>query len=183
MKIPVAKGKLLVALPTLLDPNFRQSVVLVCEHGPEGTLGLVINRPTELELGSLLEEYPDLNAAGRVYAGGPVGKNILLVLRRGPNSPVGQRILQDVFLGKDLEPLKDPNALNENEEFRCFTGYAGWTLNQLNNEIESGAWHILDADSSLVFDADPAVLWQEMIRRIGKEWMMYADMPPDPSLN
>ena len=183
MKLPLTKGKLLIALPTLLDPNFRQSVVLVCEHGPEGTLGLVINRPTELELGNLLEEYPDFNASGRLFAGGPVGKNTLLILRRGEDAEIGQRILQDVFLGKDLEPLKDPGALNDHEDFRCYTGYAGWTPEQLNDEIESGAWHILDADSSLIFDADPSVLWQEMIRRIGKEWVMYADMPPDPSLN
>ena len=171
-------------MPTLLDPNFRRSVVLLCEHSPEGSLGLVINRPTEVEVSTILNDYPVLTRTGKLYEGGPVAKNTILVLCRGRNGEEDHRALQDVFLAKDFEPFKSPGLLNdENGEVRCYVGYAGWSPGQLEMEVNAGAWHLLEGDSTLVFDADPSALWPEMMRRIGGEWAKYAEMPTDPSLN
>src|SRR5215471_2635820 len=98
----IAKGKFLIAMPVLNDPNFRQTVVLLCEHGPEGSLGLVVNRPTDLEVSNLLEDFPDLSAAslsagrtdfegaGRLHTGGPVNQNGMLILCRRENEPQSQ---------------------------------------------------------------------------------------------
>lgn len=180
---PWAKGKLLVAMPTLLDPNFRQTVVLVCEHGPDGALGLVINRPTEVEVSTLIDDVPALAGAERVFVGGPVAKNGMLVLCRGAAPADNHAILDDVFLAQDLAVLRRPELLGPNGEFRCFLGYSGWAPGQLESELASGAWRVLDADASLVFDAAPKALWPEMMLRLGREWAMYASMPTDPSLN
>ena len=179
-----ARGHLLVALPTLLDPNFRRTVVLICEHGPEGSMGLVVNRPLEVEVSQLvLEEFPILTGTGKLFSGGPVGKDSLVILRRGPGAPEGHPILHDVHLAQDFELFRDAESLGEDEDIRCFSGYAGWGADQLETELKSGAWELLDGDSTLVFDADPTVLWNEMIRRIGGPWSVYADMAPDPSMN
>jgi len=184
MKKNPARGQLLIALPTLLDPNFWQTVVLICEHGPEGSMGLVVNRPLEVEVSQLaLEEYPILTEAGKLSAGGPVGRDSLLILRRGSNLSEGHQIFHDVFLAQDFESFRNAGLLKEDEDIRCFSGYAGWIGGQLEQEIQSRAWELLDGDSTLVFDADPKVLWSEMIRRIGGEWARYADMSPDPSMN
>lgn len=179
----ISKGKILIAMPVLLDPNFRQTVVLLWDHGPEGSMGLVVNRPTELEVSTVINDFPMLADAGRLYAGGPVARNALLVLCRGKAIDEGQGILKDVFLAKDLEVLKTSGLWKSDEEIRCYLGYAGWAPGQLEAEVQSGAWRLIPGDSRLIFETDPAILWQEMIRRMGGPWTVYASMPPDPSMN
>lgn len=179
----IEKGKILVAMPILVDPNFRQSMVLLCEHGPDGSLGLVINRPTEVDASTFVSEMPALAGAGRVYAGGPVGKNALLILCHGHETLEDRSILENVFLAKDLEMLKITGQIGPEGRVRCYLGYAGWAPGQLEAEITAGAWRLIPGDSSLIFDASPATLWQEMMAQIGGEWSIYATMPPDPSLN
>jgi putative transcriptional regulator len=179
----IVKGQLLIAMPMLIDPNFRQTIVLLCEHGPDGSLGLVINRPTDVEVSTLVQDFPDLYNTDKVYAGGPVGRNTMLVLCHG-NEPSEERgILEDVFLAKNLEMLKYPGHLGPEGRIRCYIGYAGWAPGQLEAEINAGAWHLMHGDSDLIFDANPATLWPEMMARIGGECAIYATMPPDPSLN
>jgi putative transcriptional regulator len=179
----IGKGKLLIATPMLVDPNFRQTIVLLCEHGPDGSLGLVVNRPTDVEVSTLVHDFPDLANSGQVYSGGPVGQNAMLVLCRG-NEPSEERgILEDVFLAKDLEMLKFPEYLGPEGKIRCYLGYAGWAPGQLEAEVNAGAWHLIPGDPELIFDANPATLWQEMMARIGGECAIYANMPPDPSVN
>ena len=183
MDLEIAKGKLLIAMPMLIDPNFRQTVILLCEHGPDGSLGLVVNRPTDVEVSTLVQDFPDLASAEWVYAGGPVGRNAMLVLCRGNDTPEEPGILKDVFLAKDLEMLKFQGQLGLEGRIRCYVGYAGWAPGQLEAEVNAGAWHLIPGDSSLIFDANPATLWQEMMARIGGECAIYATMPPDPSVN
>ncbi len=179
----IEKGKLLIAMPMLVDPNFRQTVVLLCEHGPNGSLGLVINRPTEVDASTFVDELPDLEGAGQIFAGGPVGKDAMLILCHGHETLEDQSILKNVFLVKDLEMLKLTGQIGPEGRIRCFLGYAGWASGQLEAEITAGAWRMIPGDSGLIFDANPAVLWQEMMTQIGGEWSIYATMPPDPSLN
>lgn len=178
-----SKGKLLVAMPSLLDPHFRRTVVLLCEQGPEGALGLVINRPTEVEVSTLISDLPGLAPSERVYAGGPVGKNGMLILCRGAAGPSSHEVLDDIFLAKDMEILKTPEALGPKGELRCYVGYAGWSPGQLETEIESGAWRVEEGYADLIFDAEPSLLWPQMIRRIGKEWAVYTTLPADPKMN
>ncbi len=179
----IEKGKLLVALPTLRDTNFWQTVVLLCEHSPEGSMGLVVNRPTEVDVSTLLNDHPYLAGAGQVYAGGPVQKNAMLILCRSSEPPEDAAILENIFLARDLEMFKNPDLLGPDGKIRCYVGYAGWGQGQLEAELKAGAWQLLPGDAGLIFDADFATLWQKMMQRIGGEWAIYASMPPDPSLN
>ncbi|MGH7274455.1 MAG: YqgE/AlgH family protein [Nitrospiria bacterium] len=179
----ITKGKFLIALPTLQDQNFRQAIILLCEHGPDGSLGLVVNRPTNVEVSTLIEDLPELDAAGQVYAGGPVGKNGMLILCRGDATFEDRAILEDVFLAHDIDVLKIPWLRGRAGEIRCYVGYAGWAAGQLEAEVNAGAWRVLEGDSKLIFDANLAILWQEMMLQIGGECAIYASMPPDLSLN
>ena len=179
----IATGSILIAMPMLQDPNFRQTVVLICEHSEEGSLGLVMNRPTEVEVSALLTDLPDLLGAKQVYTGGPVAKDGMLILCQSHYTVEGHPILNDIFLAKDIEVLKNPDALGPGSRTRCYLGYAGWAEGQLEAELKSGAWRLIPGDPSLVFEADTASIWQDMMRKMGGEWTVYATMPPDPSLN
>ena len=143
----------------------------------------MVNRPTNVDVSTLIEDLPELAPAGQVYVGGPVGKNGMLILCRGDANSEDRGILEDVFFAKDLDVLKIPWARERAGEIRCYVGYAGWAAGQLEAEVNAGAWRIFPGDSQLIFDANPAILWQEMMVRIGGEWTIYASMPPDPGLN
>ncbi|MFQ5543139.1 MAG: YqgE/AlgH family protein [Nitrospiria bacterium] len=183
LECEISKGKLLVAMPKLEDPNFRQTVILVCEYGPQGALGVVLNRPTELAASMLIDGFQGIVGAERVYAGGPVARNGMLILCRGDGMGDGHNIFDGVFVPRDLEKLKSTEPLSHYEEVRCYLGYAGWSPGQLEAELSEGAWKVLPSDSTLIFDAEPTVLWSQMMRRLGKQWAFYASMPPDPSMN
>jgi putative transcriptional regulator len=182
------KGRLLVAMPTLSDPNFWQAVVLICTYGPEGALGVVLNRPTEIAVSALIHDFQSLAGEERIYEGGPVAKNGMLVLCRG-EAVDGATIVEDISLAKDLNSLKASAAQMQldftkaSSEIRCYLGYAGWTAGQLEEEIKTGAWKTVQADATLIFDADATILWPQMMRRLGPEWAFYATMPLNPNMN
>lgn len=167
----VEKGVLLVASPTLDDPNFRQSVVLVVEHGPEGTLGLILNRSTNVLLSELLPAFTVLKGTSyRLFAGGPVEPNRLLLLFRLKEPPSDARSVFDgVYFGfgstlKVLERII--TQANPTETFRAFAGFASWAPGQLAHEMLQGAWAILPPDSIGIFDKDPATLWLDCLSRL-----------------
>lgn len=186
MNTPLAKGVFLIATPALRDPNFRQTVILLCEHGPEGALGVVVNRPTEMNIAEVLPQVPVLEGQGhRVYAGGPVQKNSLLVLYRlNEEIEDTHAVLEGVYLGGNMDTLERILEVpGEEESFRAYMGYSGWGPGQLETEMESGSWLTMPARSHLVFDEDSQALWGEVIRSFGDEYKLYAHMPIDPNLN
>lgn len=184
MSQDIHKGKILVAMPKLHDPNFRQTVVVICEHGPEGSLGLVLNRPTHMDATTLFSDFSaTAHPIQQVYYGGPVAKEGMLVLCHGQNITEGHSVLNNVFLAKDLEILKIPGFLGPKGKIRCFLGYAGWSPGQLEAELHTGAWHLKPANPHIIFDQEPDTVWQRMMRGMGKEWEIYSTMPADPHLN
>jgi putative transcriptional regulator len=182
MSQKIKKGTILIAMPLLNDPNFCQTVVLICNDGPDGVLGVVLNRPTEVAVSTLIHDFPNLSGTERLYEGGPLSKNGMLVLCRG-NESEENYIVEDISLAKDLESLQQINFKNLSAEIRCYLGYAGWKPGQLEAEIKTGAWKTIPADATLVFDADSTILWPQLMRRLGKQWAFYATMPANPSLN
>jgi putative transcriptional regulator len=184
-------GELLVATPLLGDPNFRRTVVLVVEHEPgEGTLGVVLNRPTEVSVGQVLEPWTDLaTGPSVVFTGGPVAPTsaLALALAIGDAEPLGWRGL-DGAPGMSRIGLVDLEAppqviAAEITSLRVFAGYAGWGSGQLQSEIEEGAWYVLPGEPADPFMADPARLWQAVLRRQGGELALVATYPDDPRLN
>jgi putative transcriptional regulator len=165
----VGKGVLLVASPSLEDPNFHQAVVLVVEHGPGGTVGLILNRSTNILLSKALPDIPALKGTSyRLFAGGPVEPHRLLLLFRLKEAPADARSVFDgVYLGRTPRALE--NIITQGkptETFRAFAGFAAWAPRQLEAEMRLGAWAILPPDSVGIFDKDPDVLWSDCISRL-----------------
>jgi putative transcriptional regulator len=167
--LSVGKGVLLVASPSLEDPNFRQAVVLVVEHGPEGTVGLILNRSTNVLLSKALPDITVLKGTSyRLFAGGPVEPTRFLLLFRLKEPPADARLVFDgVYLGRTPKALERIIAqAKPNETFRAFAGFSTWVPRQLEAEMRLGAWAILPPDSVGIFDKDPATLWQDCLSRL-----------------
>jgi putative transcriptional regulator len=165
----VAKGVLLVASPSLDDPNFRKTVILVVEHGTNGTLGLILNRSTPILLSDALPELTVLNGTShRLFAGGPVEPTRLLMLYRLKDPPSDARSVFDgVYIGSTPGLLERViTQAKPTETFRAFAGYAGWAPGQLGFEMRQGAWAVLSPDALNIFDKDPATLWSDCISKL-----------------
>ena len=184
-------GRLLVATPLLGDPNFRRAVVLVVEHEvTEGTLGVVLNRPTKIPVGQVLEQWTELATDPSVlFRGGPVAQNsaIALALVPGTEEPLGWRALDGApalarlgLLDLDAPPRLLAPAI---QSLRVYAGYAGWSPGQLEAEIDEGAWFVLPAEPGDVFAAEPERLWRTVLRRQQGELAFLATYPDDPGLN
>ena len=186
MKTPLGKGIFLVANPSLRDHNFRQTVILLCEHGEEGALGVVVNRPTKINITEVLPQIPILEGQKHmVFSGGPVQRNHLLILYRTPEEPENtHHVFNGVYLGGNMTALEEivKNPFSP-DNFRAFMGYSGWAPGQLENEMESGSWLTLPADSSFMFDWDHTRVWTDILQSLGTQYQIYRDMPIDPQMN
>ncbi len=184
-------GRLLVATPLLGDPNFRRAVVLIVEHeAVEGTLGVVLNRPTKVGVGQVLEQWTELaTRPSVVFRGGPVAPNsaLALALVPGKDEPLGWRALDGApalarlgLLDLDAPPRLLAPAI---QSLRVYAGYAGWSPGQLQAEIDEGAWYVMGAEPGDVFAAEPEQLWRTVLRRQEGELAFLATYPDDPGLN
>lgn len=182
MKHAVGAGSFLIASPTLRDPNFARTVVLLCEHGESGSMGIVINRPSDLTLGDVIEGLEDAPAAP-LFVGGPVQPNAVLVLHRGAQVPESRALAADIAIGGEeselLALLRTPLAAT----LRVYTGYAGWGAGQLEGELAEGSWLTCAARASLVFDCDPNEVWRAAVRALGPEFAYLIALPLDPRVN
>lgn len=174
------RGRLLVATPDLRDPNFSRAVVLMLEHGDEGALGVVLNRPVEVRVADVLADWADHAAApGCLFLGGPVSPNAVIGLGRG-SGPAFEELFGGLgTLDLDLHPAQVP----ELEELRIFIGYSGWSPGQLELELSAGGWLVLDRTDEDAFSPDPSGLWPRVLRRQGGRTAMFALAPEDPSTN
>jgi putative transcriptional regulator len=179
-------GRLLVAAPQLIDPNFARTVVLVCRHDDEdGALGLILNRPTDIAVGDHLPGWVEVVSRPEVvHLGGPVQPEVAIGLGRcRPGfEPPGWTMVAGRLGMVDLSgsPAEATAAL---EALRVFAGYAGWSAGQLDFEASSGDWFSVPPGPDDVFPARAEQLWREVLRRQPSELALYADFPPDPSLN
>lgn len=160
-------GLFLYASPELPDPNFAEAVVLLVEHGPGGSLGVVVNRPTSVPLRELLGGVPGREAGEmRFRWGGPVEPRTILALVRGSwTSGSARPVLPDVYLTSDLGEVRAVLAGRDPALRLCvFAGYAGWGAGQLAAEVRAGAWVIDRADAASIFQSDTSNLWQRVHR-------------------
>jgi len=177
------KGRLLVATPPLVDPNFDRTVVLMIEHNDEGAFGLVLNRPSTTQVASVLPEWAlRVQWPTVVFSGGPVQTDAVIALAR---RPVGDNEGFVHVLG-DLGTVdlgRQPDEVGDLEALRVFVGYAGWGHGQLDGEIAQNAWIVVDAEPADAFSAEPTRLWRHVLGRqpgpLG--WMRH--YPDDVELN
>ncbi|MCZ7414505.1 MULTISPECIES: YqgE/AlgH family protein [unclassified Streptomyces] len=178
-------GRLLVATPALTDPNFERAVVLLLDHDADGSLGVVLNRPTPVDVGEILEPWAGLaGAPGVVFQGGPVSLDAALgvALIPGGEGPLGWRRVHGAIGLVDLDA--PPEVLAAELGFlRIFAGYAGWGAGQLEQELEEGAWYVVDSEPGDVSSPDPEGLWRAVLRRQRGVLALVATYPDDPSLN
>ena len=170
----LAQGKFLVAGRQLMDPNFRETVVLLIRYGPDGAIGLVINRPLELKLSTVLPDIKELERSKEtLYLGGPVEPARVMLLVRSAKPPIASMpVFDDVYLSSSQKVLQDLiKKPAEEERFRIYAGYAGWAPNQLESEFDRGHWHVLKADAETLFDKKSSEIWQELIQRISVKWV------------
>jgi len=180
------QGKLLVAAPSLMDPNFARTVVLLLAHGDHGALGLVLDRPTVTAVSSPLPEWDELaSAPAVVFVGGPVSEGTICLARVKSEVSVpssGYLPLQGALGTVDLE--SDPAFVAPwIERLRIFAGYAGWGAGQLETEMEAGAWWVVEASDEDIFSPEPSSLWKNVLRRQGGLLALASAYPADPSLN
>lgn len=184
-------GSLLIAAPTLSDPHFARTIVLLLDAGHDGALGVVLNRPSDVGVDSVLRDWADVVTGPDVlFQGGPVETDSALAVAViegaddvGPDDePVGWR---RVFAGVGLVDLDAPVELLSDalSGLRIFAGYAGWSAGQLEGEIAEGAWYVVPAEEQDAFRPDPAGLWARVLRRQGGQLAMLATMPAEPSQN
>jgi putative transcriptional regulator len=163
-------GKLLVALPVLVEDPFRRTVILLLDHDDGGALGLVINRPTDVPLAEALPRWGDrVVEPAVVFRGGPVEQQMAIALGRDGN------VVARVDL--DSDPLLTPG------DIRVFAGYAGWSAGQLDDELVRGAWAVVDSEPGDAFRADADELWHRVLDRQPEPLRRLALLPEDLSVN
>ncbi|MDM4722635.1 YqgE/AlgH family protein [Micromonospora sp. WMMA1363] len=179
-------GRLLVATPTLKDPNFDRTVVLLVAHEPGGALGVVLNRATEVPVADVLGDWAELARHPAVlFEGGPVQPDSAICLAR-MRQPVDRvkgfhqvsGAVGTLDLSVDLERVRESVG-----GIRVFAGYSGWGSGQLEQEIEEGSWFLLDALPGDAFVDRPDDLWPMVLRRQGGMLAAVAHFPPDVALN
>lgn len=169
-----AKGRLLVASRSLGDSNFAETVILLLNYDARGgAMGVVINRGTKVRLATVLPQVEELRARpDRVFLGGPVGGNLMLLLIRSPQHPKpSQRVFGDVYASGSVAVLR--GAIGEKAKsgrLRAYAGYAGWGGGQLEHEIDRGDWHVTAADTATIFDTPTEEIWPKLIERFSGEW-------------
>jgi putative transcriptional regulator len=177
------QGKLLIAAPTLLDPNFTRTVVLIAAHSDEGALGLVLNRPLETPLADLapiLEQIADPGAV--LHQGGPVAPESAVLLAEFEDpSLAALLIFGDIGLPSSKCELADLET--GVRRARVFAGHSGWGPGQLDQELEQEAWFVGQLAPDELWLTDSTSLWAKALVRKGGGYALLARMPEDPSVN
>lgn len=162
------QGVFLVAVPQLLDPHFRRTVVLLIAYDKQGAAGVIINRPTDVPLEQALPNLKGIEAlSSSLFFGGPVSQNHLTVLLRSDKSLDGaHKVFDNVYVTekKDhlAEILRNPNP---GKNLRIYSGYSGWGPGQLDQEVGRGDWIIITADQDIIFSEEPSKIWPELLKK------------------
>lgn len=171
--IEVTSPLLLLSMPQMLDPNFAQAVVLLCDFTDEGAFGLVVNRQMSEPARALIKTEPliSVNPDLRLFVGGPVEPQRTSVLMSEAQGPEDEQreicpgVLLSVSHQLTLDLLQSPPT----DRARVLVGYSGWGPGQLDKELVASAWLTTDVDPGLVFGVPPEAMWEAAIRRLGAD--------------
>jgi putative transcriptional regulator len=162
----LANGRFLIATREVAGPFFAESVVLLIEYGPAGAVGIIVNRPTSVDLEQLLPDQEALRGRPvRVFLGGPVAMDTsLLLLLRSESAPADARpVVGDLHLIESLESLRGALSGKAATAVHAYLGYAGWGARQLDREVERGDWYVAHARPDLVFADKSSEIWRDLI--------------------
>lgn len=176
-------GRLLVATPLLNDPNFTRTVVYLLEHNEDGTLGVIVNRPSRTPVGQVLPQWHDVvTGPSVVFGGGPVQPDGALCLGLATTDGPGIKRVLDTVATVDLDGDVATIA-SVASRFRVFAGHSGWGAGQLEDELAEGAWWVLEGSPDDLFSLEPRPLWQRVLRRQRPPLNLLSTYPLDPALN
>lgn len=177
------QGRILISEPLLSDSYFKRSVVLLAEYSGEGAVGFVLNKPVEVPLNDVLDDFPAFEAD--VYIGGPVAKDTIHFLHTlGEMIPDAMKIKDNIYWGGDFDALKELIGLGvvKPDQVRFFLGYSGWSPNQLEEEIENSAWVVSEMESQRIMLADERI-WKQTLDELGKKFKVWSNTPENPAMN
>jgi putative transcriptional regulator len=178
-------GNLLLSQPFMLDPNFKRSVVLLCEHeNDKGSLGFILNKPLHMEIQELIADFPEIGSA--VYFGGPVATDTIHYIHdKGELLEDSVEVSKGIYWGGDFEKLKFliENKLILESNIQFFVGYSGWSEEQLLGELSSGSWVAAKMDSNYLFHKDENILWKKVMENKGDAYGVIGQMSDGHRLN
>lgn len=180
----IKRGDLLISQPFMKDLNFGRAVVFICEHTDEGSFGFVLNKISPLKFDEVMEIEKPYDK--ELFIGGPVEQNTLHFLHRIPDKIAGQEVKNGIYWSGDYEALLtliDEESLDK-EDIMFFLGYSGWSVGQLEKELETGSWMIYKGTSLQdIFNNDKNDFWAQLLKKMGGKYGVFANYPEDPSLN
>lgn len=176
------RGKLLIASPALIDPNFDRTVVLMTEHSEEGAMGIVLNRPAEAPAGELLPALEEIAGSDPLFIGGPVQPEAVVLLAEFSDPRAAAWIVvADVGLASAQTDIGDLAPAVRRGRF--YAGYSGWGPGQLEAEMELDSWIVEAPMPAELFPDDAVSLWADVLARMGGQYSLISRMPSDPSVN
>lgn len=177
------KGRILIAEPFLPGSYFNRSIVFLVEHGIDGTVGFILNKPVDFDVVGFDEEFP--NFKERLYVGGPVSnESVYYIHTMGDLIPNSVKIMDGLFWGGDFDHLKDliHTGFADSTKVRFFLGYSGWDKDQLKEELDEDSWLVADISPKLVMHSSQ-VLWKDMVKQLGGKYSLWENFPENPALN
>ncbi|MDR2138127.1 MAG: YqgE/AlgH family protein [Tannerella sp.] len=185
--LPPGKGKILISEPFSQEACFQRAVVLLIEHSIKDSMGLVVNKPTDLIVNNFLPELKSLPDIP-VFQGGPVGfgQLVFFIHSLGPDTvPDSMWIREHLYMGGNLEALK--NYLSEGHPtkgtVKFFSGYAGWESNQLNMEILRNSWLVSHSSPENILLAEDDSYWNHALEELGDPYRTWTNYPKSPNMN
>jgi putative transcriptional regulator len=178
------KGKILISEPFLNDSYFKRAVVLITEHSKEGTVGFVLNKPVELSVSDILEDFPPFEAD--ISIGGPVGTNTVHYIHTlGDLIPNSAKIMKGIYWGGDFDAVKSLATAGTigPKQLRFFLGYSGWRPDQLEEELAQNAWAVEDIDPAKIMNYTLESSWKTTLEEFGERYKMWLLTPDTPNLN
>jgi len=176
-------GALLIAEPFNPEPTFKRSVVLISQHNSKGTIGFIINKPTQLKVHEALDDFPEIDAF--VYWGGALHLDSIYYVHSIENLMGAHKICEGIYWGGDYQQLKMMIEAGEvkSEQIKFLAGYSGWHGRQLEQEISSDNWWVTAADPYSILIEEPTVMWGNVLTRMGHVYGIMNDFPEDPGMN
>ena len=166
------------------DFYFGRSVVLLIEHNPEGTFGLIMNKPVSEKFNDIVSDFPQFDAT--VYIGGPVQPDNMFILHTLGDQVEGCiEIMDGLFWGGDLESIKDQILLGKitSDQVRFYMGYSGWEPNQLDNELERNSWVVTKTSVSKLLNTKHSKMWSHFVSQLGSDYELWNRFPVNPEMN
>lgn len=183
-KLVPIKGRILASEPYLPDPNFERTIILLTEYNEEGSVGFVLNKPSETLVSEVVDNIKNIEA--RVYIGGPVQQDTLHFIHRIESVADAIEIVDGIFWGGNFEQLLSMIENNQIDPFdiKFFLGYSGWSPGQLDEELKADSWIVSDiVTQDLIFETPPEMMWKKSLKSLGGRFSVYSNYPVDPNMN